>query len=366
MSRSYIAAIDDSGSSEVAVDWSGVPVPGDSLFSGLAGIVVRQDLLDEFEGRWNHLRSKIARRLDTEALPPIHMRWMWGKHAADPDRNPYGAASFREKQEWILEAVQLLQSLQRRPGQLGIVIAFQNRSEFSATQAKYFTDPQFLPEIRFLQQHNQKQHKKLYDRYHRQITSPIAYCLPEVLWKLNAAVAACGGTSVDVEFDHFAHARGIDTDEVLEATRHLAGFGLISSLNEIEVAYDASPLCQAADLIAWTTNRASTQRAQEGGPNDQPFIRIYDQVYRRLKTLDGGPFPQTAALPSTDAHYLCVPYALARASVADKFPEFADQHLITVEEFHRRHVATTPTDTGISVLTDRSRQRLGLTVGGLK
>lgn len=366
MSNSYIAAIDDSGSSEVAVDWSGTPVPGDSLFSGLSGIIIREDLLEEFEGRWNHLRSKIARSIGTATLPPIHMRWMWGKHAADPDRNPYGAASFRDKQEWIRKAVQILESLQRQQGQLGIVIAFYERRQFSAQQSRYFTDPQFLPELRFLQQHNKGYYKKLYDRYHRRITSPIAYCLPEILWKINSAVAVCGGASVSVEFDHFEHARGIDTDEVLEATRKLAGFGLIGRLSEIEMTYQDSPLCQAADLIAWHTNRAATQKAQVGGPSDQPFIRIYEQVYRRLKTLDGGPFPQSAALPSPSAHYLCVPYALARASVADKFPEFADENLITVEEFHLRHVHSPATETGISVLTDNRRASLGLAEGGIK
>lgn len=283
---------------------------------------------------------------------------MWGKNPADKDSNPYATAEFKDVQAWMLDAVTLMEAFQRKPGQLGVVIAFADRREFSETQSKYFKDPHFEPEIRFLQAQNRGRYKKLYDRYHRRITSPLAYCLPEILWKLNAAVEGVDGTAVDVRFDRFADARGIDAKEVLQVTRTLAGYDRITSLREIDTHYNDSPLCQAADLMAWTHNRFFTEQSKAGGSSDAPFDRIFSQMHRRLKVLNGGPFHTSAHQPASSTHDLCVAYALARASVADRHPEFAEEHLVSVHEFHQRHVATAGKASGVSVLTEEARHKL--------
>ena len=88
----FVAAIDDSGSSEVGVTWAGEPIVGDSAYCGLSCVVVRSSSLAEFEGRWNHLRTQIGRTLGV-GTPPLHMSWMWGKNPpAMEGKNQIGRA----------------------------------------------------------------------------------------------------------------------------------------------------------------------------------------------------------------------------------------------------------------------------------
>lgn len=352
MTGDYVAAIDDSGHADALVNWDGAPNPTAFPFVGIAAILLRRDRLDEFEGRWNHLRERIQQQIGCKDLPPVHLRWMWGKNPPGGDKNPYVGSEFRHIRSWLRGAVDVLAAMQRERGVLGFRYDFRDRLEFSRRLSPYFSDPEFEQELMFLRRHNRGPLKGLYKRYHNLTTNPVLRILTTTLWSLDRTIRANGGGDLDVYVDRFAGALGIDAVGVLHASRSLAGLDRVRSLSTVP-SYVTSPLCQAADFVAYTVNRVLLM---ENGriPRDRPFDELVSYLVARVKTLDGDRFDKvTNPPPEAEISSLCIAYALARSAVAQKYPEFADRYLVPEDEFHSRAMNAVGTSVnGISVLTE--------------
>lgn len=355
----YVVGIDESGRPESLVDRFGVPRPAPGDFVVVAAIAVREDLLADFERRWNRLRGQIQAELGLVELPPIHLRLMWGKALPSKD-NPYHGHEdkFDRMQLWIRRAVELLSTFQSNTGGLGVYADLRPRSDMIREFGPYYTDPSFAPEVDYLVRTSKALKKNPYKAFHNLATNPVVRLLVTILWYLNDRIGTVSGTNLRVLVDRFAGATGINASEVLQASRELAGLSTISSMEPIP-DYGGSPICQAADLVAYTLNRYAQERFDRRPP-DLQFRKISTAVIGQLTGLQGErlhhPLPIT--LEAT-VNSICIAYALARNAAHQRAPEFADANLVLPEEFHRRAVARLGTDsTGISAITDEALKRI--------
>jgi hypothetical protein len=345
----FLAGVDDSGRPEGLVRWDGTPIEAIHPFVGVAAVVVRRDHVDEFQGRWNALRAKIQRRLGTDDLPPIHLKWMWGKTQLSPT-NPYRTADFRDIRVWLGEAINIIAGMSRYPNVIGVHVDFRRRDALAQRLAPYYTDEGFAEELAFFRNDVDAKKRNRYSVYHTVTTNPVLRILATLLWSLDKAVEAAGGEALDVVVDRFAGARGIDSEDVEAACRKLAQLQRVRSISEV-ADYGQSPLCQAADLVAYTMNRwllihhNIIQR-------DRQFEALAEQLIRRTHALTGDKvFEQVEPDAEAELSSLCVLYSLARQAVARRDPAFAETHMITDEMFHDRALSFDKANAnGISVL----------------
>lgn len=161
---------------------------------------------------------------------------------------------------------------------------------------------------------------------------------------------------MDIVVDSFTAADGVAAQNVLETARDIAG---VSSLRSIQVvqSYSDSPLLQAADLMAWTYNRALTNFRFK--KVDQPYREVFGRLMQHGKTLAGRYLRDLEARPpSTTTEVVCIAYALARNAIRADHPQFVDDVFVSIKEFHRRALATLVSNSpGVSVLTEEGHRR---------
>lgn len=148
---SFCIAFDDSGGVEPLCDWKGEVIAGDHPITVLTGVYIRQDLIEEFDTRWNDLRFRIGQRLNCDP-PPIHLRLMWGKSLPRTYRrssNPYLWAGFEETKAWVREAVGIFREFVGRRA-MGAIMRRSIRRQAATVQSNYLRDPRFQAELAFI------------------------------------------------------------------------------------------------------------------------------------------------------------------------------------------------------------------------
>lgn len=357
-----MAAIDDSGIPKPVCDWRGNEVPSDFPYVCLAAILLSEDRATELEGRWTHLRTRIRRKLhlpNHAPLPPIHMRWMWGKKPpVAKGKNPYVDAEFRDIRGWLVDARNIIQSLLNDCQGAAVYSEVRLRSAFFADQTGYYRDPAFAQELAFLQNHKTGGKQGcLYKIYHSITSSPIVRLLAIMLWRLEEDLAPLGAT-VDVYVDKFASSNGIDAAAVLATSQQLARLIHVKSMNQVP-EYSGSATCQAADMIAYSINRIGLIGNNKIEP-DARFQEIFWPLVNSARSLSNHPVTKSADIPyGAFQSTLCVVYALARHELEKRDWQFVDENLVEVREFHERAISRAGTDsTGISILKDEVKKKL--------
>lgn len=343
----FILAFDDSGGIEQLCDWEGNPIAGDHPITLLAGFLVATEAVPKFERLWNELRVDIGSHLGCPP-PPIHLRLMWGKSVKRKYRggdNPYVYAEFDSIQAWLVEAWAIVDDLVRNR-QAEWFWMEGNRASLASAQSRFIRDSNFRQELDLIKARS----RKLYRGYHRIITSPLLGLYTDALRNADEIMRAAGPvTTLDVLVDSFADSHGIDALATVEEMKVHGGIERIGTVSRVENS-DQSPLVQAADLIGYSMFRNQMMnyrhisedvpfRSIAGNKSGQSLspANIPHRVRKRYRDR-----PQTA---------LTMHYALARAFVESKDPEFANQYLIPVDEFDRRaFLAINNNAAGVSVL----------------
>lgn len=344
----FFLGFDDSGGLEPLVDWGGNPIKGDHPIALLVGFYLRKSAMEEFSSEWNQLRESIQSELEVSTAPPIHMRLMWGKTLPEKYRrlpNPYRRANFEQVQEWVRQCWIIINKyVQKR--QAGWFSYGHKRSEAALTDQDYFTDPGFTREIERLRS---DLGRKIYKGYHRLATSPLLPLYTHSLLYANTLARTQGPESlIDVLVDPFNDSSGIDEAETVKAMKYIARLEHIGDVDRIQDS-DDSVIVQAADLIGFTIFR---QRMARLGVINRD-VKLDRLVAARNETrLTSANLTHLIRrhYPQRDATLLTMHYAMALGHVRKYKPEYAQNELISVEEFHERAVVARRTKAvGISI-----------------
>jgi hypothetical protein len=346
----YVAAFDDSGGVESLANWSGAPIPGNHPLTTLSCVYIKRDVLPSFEADWNGLRGDIQKALNCPYPPPIHMRLMWGKDIARRSHrklpNPYAQASFGQIKLWVRRAWEILSDVNQTPRNLAWHSANLNREIESAAQRRYFEHPEHLKEMLFLRRRS----RGMYRKYHNMITSPLLVLLTQSLIYLNEQMMAAGNMDVACLVDPFGDSHGVDEAEVLETARSISRLQRITSIDRVEDS-DLHPLCQAADLIGFTKFRLSMI--------EQGFMAKDIHLDEVLSGLNFKPFTSANVVhrigrryPNSMATALCIHFAVARNRIVECDPDFAERHIVDVDEFYRRAHQMPKGSAGVLILKD--------------
>ena len=352
----YVAAFDDSGGIEPLVKWGGEFVPGDHPITVLAFALVRSDLLPAFDEDWLGLRHDIKTALGSEQPPPIHLRLMYGRTLPKKyrgQRNPYLDADFEQVQEWLERALKIARKLSFERRGLAYYSGFRSREDYKPGINSYFNDPKFAAEMKFLEEHSYGARKGMALRYLKKAWSPLLYLLVDYLPLLNEMMSYIGNKTVSLKIDPFPDAQGVDELEVFDAIYRINQLTQITEIERVEDG-DNVQIAQLADLFAFIRFRAEMGKRGTIQPDlvlkrmfkrNQPrdFITA-DPLHRVRKRV--GDF-RTLTIP--------VHYAVARRVIEEADSEFADTHLVTVDEFKKRVKSALDTSsTGFSILKDPS------------
>lgn len=354
--QEFITGLDDSGGHAALFRADGKRIVSEKQpLVGVAAVSVSRPLVDDFEGSWNNLRARIQAELGLASPPPIHVRWMWGSSRPDKHKNPYLNATKEQAAAWLTEAVEILVRFQGYRYEFGVLGEFYQRTNMQDLLEPYY-DPAapWRAERDYLA--SREIPKDLYKVYHRATVYPLLRTLPHAFWQLDASVKNIGGKSSRIIVDAFTGIEGVGAPEVLRATQELAQLKRVSEMSVVD-AYEDSALVQAADVVAWSYNRLVTQ--DRAGIKDIPFLEVFWPMLRVGRSLGGTPLSRQVKKPAgTSAETLCIVYSLARAAVAEKWPDFVEEMFVHVDEFHRRsQEAYTAGGFSVSVLTDEGQKR---------
>ncbi len=350
----FTIAFDDSGGTEQLFKWNGELIPGSHPVCVLAGAYVSDEAVDAFEDRWMALRTEIGRTLGTTAPPPIHLRLMWGRSLPKKYRkgpNPYIGADFDDVQAWVSEAWSIIEYFVRQR-LAGWEIQFERREDYADRGTRYFQHPVHGAEMRYLQRRSQK----MYRGYHRLTTSPLLALYTRALLGVNElALAHSAHTSFRVLVDSFADSHGIDELETVESMKSIASLERIAEVSRVADSDDVA-LMQAADVVAYSMFRVQMERVGAIA-EDVALKRILGRRRNGL-TISSANLSHRARRRYGDIGRvaLSLHYALARAHVASKDPEFAEMALVPVSEFVRRQRCSD--GVGVSVLTETAKAEI--------
>lgn len=353
MEADYVVAIDDSGGIEPLVKWDGSLVLGDHPITIMAIAVLKRKRLEEFNAEWNGLRLEIQSELGCDMLPPIHMRIMWGKSLKKAYRgalNPYYGSDFEQIKQWYTKALRIIYRFNR--DKLGI--SFWTMSGIRAIDAvrhtTYFESSKFLAEMKFLRNASQGRYKKMYAHYHKKITSPLLPMLTDSMLYLNQLMIIKGRRTLELLVDPFADSHGVDAVEVYEAINKLVGLSQIAKVERIANA-DELPVCQAADVIGYSVFRR-TMIDKGYIASDPHMFDIFNRFPFKDATKTNLTFRLQGKRIRQNSLSMTILYALARQQIVEDNPEFADEHMISVETFLERVQQLQREDMGVSVLID--------------
>ena len=333
----YIATIDDSGGIEPLVKWGGIYVPGDHPITCITSLLIRADLTDSFAQQWLELRQNIQRDLGCSYLPPIHMRLMYGRHKPPKYRgkpNPYLGCDFEKVVEWLTRGVQIIESFRREPRGLYWNTIWETREASAQRILDYFSDPNLVKELDFLKAHGKRSARRSFaERYLKKMSSPLLPLLSRQILQLDEFMRQLKEKTVELRLDPFAEASGMDAIEILGAVKRVIALPRISQISVMQDT-DEVQLAQAVDLVGYVAFRTIMA--------DQNYIER-DLALQKIMQDNAIPRKFVAAnvthivnrrLDKNPALGTSIHYAVARAAVEKIDSDFAQEHLLTVEEFY--------------------------------
>jgi hypothetical protein len=325
-------------------------MPGDHPIVVLTGFYLHRDVLEVFNRRWNVLRDDIQSSLGSDWVPPIHLRLMWGKTVKRRTRgrdNPYVDATFDDIKAWVSRAWGIVDTFVRAK-RAGWYWTMASRDALAQGNVRFVSHPQFAAELEFIQRYK----ARLFREYHRTIMSPLLPLFAEaLLWVNELMMTQPHGTKTDILVDSFPESHGLDVLETVHEIKRVGRLDGIGAVSRIENA-DEEPLVQAADLIGFC--RFRNEMATLGHINhDIALARIGGK--RRGQSISVANIRQRLTQRDrrqSQAESLTMHYAIARTHVAARDTAFAEEYLVTTEEFYARALdAIDRGQAGVSVLT---------------
>ena len=354
MDTDYVVAIDDSGGIEPLVKWGGKFVKGDHPITAVTALILRTELLNEFDDRWIDLRSDIQRYLGCDHLPPIHCRIMYGRTLSPTYRdrpNPYFGCPFEKIVEWFGRAFAIIEDVKN---QKQAALTWSNRvslreNAYRVSMEPYFSDPALQAELNFLKQRSVGRRKEMAQKYLNRMSSPLLPLLTFLMLQVNEYMVRLGGKTLSLKVDRFAEAHGLDTEDVLTAINQVGRLEYIRSIGVIADS-DDSQLSQAADLIGYWGFRQTM-----GKYGYIKFDSVLEDIVRKNLTI--GHFTKANVthiierrLQQKKIFTSPIHYAAARLAIENIDREFADEYMLTVAEFNASVVNNQKKLKGYSIL----------------
>jgi hypothetical protein len=356
----YIATIDDSGGVEPLMKWGGHFVEGDHPITCLTLLLLRTDAVDEFNERWLELRHEIREYLRCEQLPPIHLRIMYGRTLPATYRkgpNPYLGCPFEKIVEWVTKAFTLLEDFRQRDRVLHWTTLGDTRRSIAENLFTYFADPTLTAELRYLKEHSTGARKGMAKRYLNRMASPLLPLLVRMIMQINEYMRQLGGKSAVLQVDRFAEAHGFDAQDILVAVNRISNLTHVSAIRIMEDGDDVQ-LSQGVDLVGFRAFRY--MMAQNGCMEPDRVLEeiVYNTLRNRSFVKANISHIVERRIQQHREIGLPIHYAAARLAIEHTDRAFADENMLTVEEFSERVKAAPRKVNGHSVLKPQILERL--------
>lgn len=333
--------IDDSGSGASLFDLNGnaIPQTGSQPLIVVYGLIVCNPVLERFNREWDNLRLQIQAETKSVHLPTVHMRLMFGEDTQIPSQsggqpNPYLNVTRERRLQFIESALEIIDSYVKQGSIFSSFFCYR-KEQYIADVEPYYQSDIFKNEYGYLRKKSLKATKKL----HTLICNPHIFCLAALIINLERQAKRYRFSSIDVVYDRNPLSKGFDVDYTLRMMRNrgrLNRIGRVSESSETETS-----TLQAADVRCNLEYKAQVKA--EGAIIGSPIVDEWREKY----VIPGLPVSQVSKDVFTQI--LTVHYAVARHGVEVAHPDFADAHLVSVEEFRIR-AATAITGSGVSVL----------------
>lgn len=364
----YVIAFDDSGGDTRFKDGMIAPVPSSKQAACIAGVMIRKDRYPSFRERWQELCAEIAQELGVESVH-IHLNQMYGrslrtKHKGKP--NPFANQDgtprlpFEKTVLYLKRAAEIFQSYaNERHTATSLTVGMTPIQYFEGTM-QYFCDPQFFAEMRFIREHRHIRRKPtVYSRYIRKAFSILLPNWSHLIMKFDQLLHLTSRSTAELIVDGFHAVEGATRRDHLETVRRVVGLDYITSVRRSTSLAD-EPLLQLADLVAYTRRRYFDAESGIATKRDEHALAIYGCTVgtgfdkKRIDRLETG---LSMRKKNWRASALTLSYTLAREHAESVDPEFAQKHLVSDEEFHRRaedYYKSPIRGPGVSVLKDPS------------
>jgi hypothetical protein len=335
---------------------------GRSPITTITTLVIRADLINEFDSKWLELRQTIQKALECEHLPPIHLRLMYGKTLPKSYRskpNAYLQANFEQIISWISQGVKIISHFSQEKYGLSWVRLHNVRRQSAENIIKYVQDPILSAELKFLKQHSYGNRKDMASRYLKRVASPLLPLIVESLLYLNETVRIAKGSHLNLKIDPFSDSHGLDTKAVFEAINSISRLAYISNA-EVMQDTDQVQIAQAADLLGYFHFRSLMASYKHIKADDHlikisnlyPFkefsgANIEHIINRRYGKKEGNRYAATVPIH----------YAVARRIIEQTDKDFADQYMVSIEELKFRaeqYLKAGKIEAGLSILKDPS------------
>lgn len=342
----YLIALDDSGGIEPLLDASGNFKVAQNPFVVICAYGLPSQSVRSFNKDWNELRTHIKQELNAAFLPPIHMRVMYGRSLPEKLRsqpNPYKSADFHKHiVPWLNYSRYLIGHYSRGEQHHIDQLYFGERQGVHSMFTTMMTRTKLWKDLRYLRRTRKKYHKFTLAR----LSSPLPILLAFQLGLLNETLKNMRKTAV-VVIDSFDSSQGVSALTVQQVVTRL-GFTQIKRIHRAQTSDDV-PLIQAADALAWFTNRNETRLLKGERLDDGLFPFMLDGTnlasHKANRDWDFHPFVRTFQ------QTLLLQYAVFREAVLEtKSVRPLANLLVGNEEFEAR------------VLANASRKRTRLTM----
>ena len=276
----YLIALDDSGGIEPLLNASGNLQATRSSIALISAYGLPFKYVRDFDRDWNELRTHIKQELNASFLPPIHMRVMYGRELDLKLRghpNPYKSADFHKQiLPWIKYATYLIGHYSHGEQHHIDQLYFGDRHEIFSLFTTTMTRTKLWKDLRYLRRTRKKSYKFALSR----LSNPLPRLLAFQLGLLNETLKNMDETAV-VVVDNFEASQGVSAQTVQQVVTRL-GFTQIKRIHRGTVS-DNVPLIQAADILAWYTNRNETKMRNGSKLDDDLIMPLVDGTNRLIR-----------------------------------------------------------------------------------
>jgi hypothetical protein len=323
---SYTAFIDDSGSQAGLFDIEGNPrkIADYQPFAVLFALIVADHIKSDFARKWEDLRTYIRNDIGCEHLPSIHMRIMFREDHELPHKdgqfeNSYLRVSREKRLGYIELALKIIDYYAKR-GYIFMECSFTEKIKYVENDRKYYESELFHNEYGYLRKINLKATKKMVSM----ISNPHLNLLSNTIFILNKMIKKNKRMrQMSIVYDANPDSKGFDARGVIDFAKKQNQLKYIQLIRESRASTDS--LIQAADVRC---NLAFKNLTMPTGGH--PIVAEWSKKYTIMKH---GIYDLT---PEQHQEATILHFAVIRHLIELEYPEFAQNYIVTAEEFSQR------------------------------
>lgn len=340
LNREFTFALDDSGGIEPLLNKKGEIQQSQFPFFAIAAAGINKSLQDRFEDEWRRLQQKIQVDISSSVMPPLHARLMFGKSRPPKYRsndNPWLHVPHENSIYWYLEALKIFGNYARIRQGATAYSTSHYREELAQSWLGAVSTEKAKEEAEFLKMYDRKSYPKLYQKYITHASASLVEPTLDIITMIQEAMRQ-SGSSAKLLLDPYSDSSGFKDSAVFGfMSKHLS----FDNISEISIVTDSDnePLCQVADLIAYSFFRSELYKSRKQSGiqvPDEPMINLSKKVLLGKPICAKDIAKWIAGIknqPKIIRLHVAARYASAHFEMASYAPEFVENCLRTPDEF---------------------------------